>query len=108
MRFFQPTTVENYHGRVGAFARQAIPTPLEGPIRLSLSVVIMTPKSWSKKRQAVLNYATTRPDLDNVTKALMDGLNGVAWHDDRQVVELSVEKHYGNRDCVIVTVESKG
>ena len=104
IRTYQPKEVLNYHGRVALFARQAIETPVEGPIRLGVQVVIMTPKSWSKKRKALLNWATCRPDLDNLSKAIMDGLNGVAWHDDRQVVELSVAKHYGNRDAVIVTV----
>lgn len=26
-----------------------------------------------------------RGDVDNIVKAILDGLNGVAWHDDRQV-----------------------
>ena len=31
-----------------------------------------------------------RGDVDNMTKAIMDGLNGVAWDDDRQVELLEV------------------
>jgi Holliday junction resolvase RusA-like endonuclease len=104
VRFFQPGDITNYHGRVSALARQVIPAPLEGPIYLRLSIVLRTPTSWSKKRKATLNHAITRPDVDNATKALMDGLNEVAWADDRQVVDLHVEKHYGNRDAVIVTI----
>ena len=30
----------------------------------------------------------TRGDLDNYVKTVADGLNGVAWYDDRQVVHL--------------------
>ena len=105
IRFFQPAAVENYHGRVAALARAEIQTPLAGPISLRLSIVLQTPSSWSKKRRAALNWAVVAPDLDNSTKALMDGLNGIAWHDDRQVVKLVVEKHYGNRDAVVISLK---
>lgn len=36
---------------------------------------------------------TTKPDIDNVLKAVLDALNGVAYKDDSQVVEVRVVKH---------------
>lgn len=33
---------------------------------------------------------TARADLDNIAKSILDGLNGVAFEDDRQVAELLV------------------
>lgn len=33
---------------------------------------------------------TAKADLDNIAKSVLDGLNGVAFHDDRQVAELLV------------------
>lgn len=32
-------------------------------------------------------------DVDNVAKSVLDGLNGVAYEDDDQVVELLIRKH---------------
>lgn len=33
-------------------------------------------------------------DIDNLAKTYLDGLNGIAWHDDRQVIDLHVKKRY--------------
>lgn len=35
----------------------------------------------------------TNKDLDNICK-LVDALNGIAWNDDKQIVDLSAIKHY--------------
>ena len=37
---------------------------------------------------------TKKPDADNVSKAVMDALNGVAYTDDAQVYDLHVQKWY--------------
>lgn len=37
---------------------------------------------------------TGRPDVDNLTKAIFDALNGVAWKDDGQVSMTTMCKHY--------------
>lgn len=36
------------------------------------------------------------PDLDKITRALLDGLNGVAYADDKQVIVLHVTKSYAS------------
>jgi Holliday junction resolvase RusA-like endonuclease len=43
-------------------------------------------------------------NVDNVVKAILDGLNGVAYHDDSQVVYVDAEKFYADEPCVIVEV----
>jgi len=32
-------------------------------------------------------------DIDNIAKAVFDGLNGVVWYDDRQVAEMHVYRY---------------
>lgn len=45
------------------------------------------------------NGTRQRRDVDNMLKLVLDGLNGVAWVDDNQVVEVSARKFYaGSRD----------
>lgn len=35
------------------------------------------------------------PDVDNLSKSIMDGLNGAAWEDDNQVIDLHIRRLYG-------------
>ncbi|MDN4593194.1 RusA family crossover junction endodeoxyribonuclease [Polycladomyces subterraneus] len=46
-------------------------------------------------------------DIDNMQKTILDALNGIAWTDDRQVMEVFARKHYVNSpndECVLVSV----
>lgn len=43
--------------------------------------------------QEAQHTSKLRGDLDNYTKLSLDGLNGVAFKDDRQVVHLDCSKH---------------
>jgi len=38
-----------------------------------------------------------RCDIDNLTKAVLDALNGVVWEDDEQIIQLVAYKNY-NKD----------
>ena len=40
------------------------------------------------------NGTRQRRDIDNMTKLILDGLNGVAWVDDNQVIEIKARKSY--------------
>ena len=82
--------------------------PLVGPIRLTIRAEYTPPASWSaKKRQAAMGtWKTTKPDFDNVAKLVGDALNNVAFGDDAQVADASIEKVFGPEDKIIITVES--
>lgn len=62
----------------------------DGPVEVSIFVQRALPKSAPKRIN--LEPDTHKPDPDNVAKAVLDALNGVAWGDDAQVVSLSVRK----------------
>ena len=49
---------------------------------------------------------TQKPDADNVEKAVLDALNGVAFLDDCQVYDVRVTKHWGELGQTVVTVEA--
>ena len=37
---------------------------------------------------------TKKPDIDNICKIVLDGLNGVAYADDKQVISLTANKYF--------------
>ena len=107
---YTPEKTVNYEGLVAYSAKAAMAgAPLiDGPASVRLEIVCQIPASWSqKKRSAAIAgqvHPTTKPDIDNVEKAIFDGLNGVVWRDDVQVVEVSKRKRYGDTPCVQVTI----
>ena len=78
--------------------------PYDGQIRAEVEVFIQVPKSDSKaKKQAKLAgeiRPTIKPDCDNLAKSILDSLNGLAYQDDRQIIELSVKKFYAEQSEV--------
>lgn len=81
--------------------------PLACALAADVTAVFPIPDSWSKtKRDAALAGAvrpTGKPDVDNIAKAALDGLNGIAYRDDAQIVRATVTKRYGtNPETVIV------
>lgn len=58
------------------------------------------PKSYTKKKRLAcehnINRPDKKPDIDNILKVVLDALNGVAYEDDKQVVEVRCRKWYSN------------
>ncbi len=72
----------------------------EGALKIRINAFFKIPVSYTKKKKAELpgKVYMMKPDIDNIAKSVLDGLNGVAWSDDTQVVEMSITKHYAMDD----------
>ena len=46
-----------------------------------------------------------KADWDNIGKIVCDSLNGIAYHDDVQIVDAQVRKFYGETPRVVVTIQ---
>ena len=112
VRMHTPEKTASYESLVKIAARIAMKSaaPMAFPVALSLVVLHAIPKSWSKRRQdaalAGTERPTTKPDADNVAKAVADACNGIVWVDDAQVVELHVSKRYSATPGVMVEVRA--
>lgn len=107
-RMATPAKTVAYEGLVAHAAQHALngSPMLDGPVDVNLHIECQVPASWSQKkqRQALAGeiHPTTKPDIDNVVKAIFDGCNGVLWRDDVQVVNVCVAKRYSAAPCVRV------
>lgn len=43
-------------------------------------------------------FPCKKPDIDNIIKIILDGLNGVMFDDDKQVVNVSATKVYTEQE----------
>ena len=99
-RMFTPAKTVAYEGLIAHAAQAAMAGRplLDTPVELRLFIDVQVPASWSQKKQrqalAAEILPTTKPDADNVLKALNDGLNGVVWRDDVQVTDTIMRKRY--------------
>jgi Holliday junction resolvase RusA-like endonuclease len=111
-RMFTPAKTVAYEGLIAHAAQQAMAggPRFEGAVGVNVFLQCEVPASWSQKKQRMALAAevlpTTKPDADNVIKAIFDGCNGVLWRDDVLVVDLRVQKRYSAQPCVRVEVWS--
>lgn len=107
---YTPKTTRDYEDRVTHCAELATNgnPATSSPVSVTLCFNVEIPKSYSKKKRELIFsnqlYPTKKPDIDNLAKAVMDGLNGVCFLDDSQVVSLTVHKRYSERVGVDVVV----
>jgi Holliday junction resolvase RusA-like endonuclease len=87
--------IHSYRSAIQLTAIQAMQgrPPLEGPVRLTVTLLFPRPKSHTKKQRASLAHIQ-KPDLTNIAKGIEDALNGVVWLDDSQIVELVLRKSW--------------
>lgn len=107
MRAFTPKETVAFERVVQQIASLKFDEPMEGPVKLTVLATFETPKSWSKKKTAehINRPHTQRPDLDNIVKAIKDGLNRIAYADDGQVSEVAAKKFWGPAGQTVVHVE---
>lgn len=94
----------NYESLVIDYASEVAPeTPIEGPVVLQIIALFPRKKDllFKYKRTGEYKHPThrlpfpQRPDFDNVSKPICDGITRAGvWVDDKQVYEANIEMYY--------------
>lgn len=109
-RMFTPAKTANYETLIAMAAQQAMQGRelIAGPVMLEMKISVSVAASWSKKKTAAALLGTVmptkKPDADNVLKAICDGINGIVFKDDVQVVNVSLSKRFSETSGVSVRV----
>jgi Holliday junction resolvase RusA-like endonuclease len=93
---------KEYKRRIIMSARTQYHGPLlEGPLRVDMDFYLTRPKSVTRQ------FPTGKPDRTNLQKAAEDGLTGLIWKDDAQVVDGRTRKLYAGPEGphTVITVE---
>jgi Holliday junction resolvase RusA-like endonuclease len=86
---YTPQKTRDFEREIATRAKQYAPIPiLSGPLTVILNFFITRPKSVKRA------HAMSKPDLDNLAKAVTDALNKIIWNDDSQICELWAFKAY--------------
>jgi Holliday junction resolvase RusA-like endonuclease len=75
------------------------------PVGASITFFIPVPPSWSKKKKKMHHgrFHQSKPDIDNLQKALLDSL----MKEDKEIAHLEVQKRWVDFDIGWIEVSSK-
>ena len=97
---YTPTKTKDYETLIQqAFLIKYRKQPrIEGRLSVSIIAFFKIPTSIKKSdRELMINDVispTKKPDVDNIAKVVLDGLNNFVFKDDNQVSKIFVEKKY--------------
>jgi Holliday junction resolvase RusA-like endonuclease len=110
-KVYTPSKTQSYEKAIGYYWEQATQGfKFERDQAVCVNVVfgLPIPKSASKrKKEDMLNDTIKhikKPDVDNLLKSVLDGLNGIAWADDSQVIRVCASKIYSTEPYVYLYI----
>lgn len=108
---YTPSKTKTYEKAIGEYweqATQGFKFEREQAVCVNVAFGLPIPKSASKrKKEDMINGTikhTKKADVDNLLKAVLDGLNGIAWADDSQVIRVCASKEYSTEPYVYIYV----
>ena len=107
---YTPKTTRTYEDMVAMIFRSKKKDMFKGYISISVTAYFPIPKSASKALKSKMLSGELlpdkKPDLDNIIKTVLDGLNGVAFLDDKAVIKIAGSKRYSTEPGVAVMIQT--
>lgn len=74
-----------------------------GALRLTVLAYFKIPKSRTDLKRG--DWHLNNVDIDNIVKCISDGLNGLAFEDDKQIAQIFASKYWDDNERVEVEIE---
>ena len=87
-RAYTPKETKLYEQQIAKAYRAAANGFSFGDKPVEIWITAVMPKAKTSKKE----YPTIKPDIDNIQKAVFDGLNGIAYNDDKQILAAVIHK----------------
>lgn len=92
-------------------ASEAVETPLRGAVGVEILFYRARPKGQygSGRNAAIVKesapaHPTVMPDVDKLSRGVLDAMTGVCYLDDAQIVDKAVHKRYAQTDRTIIRI----
>ena len=76
----------------------SLETPSTNPVRVELMFTFERPKTVKREHMSV------KPDIDKLSRSVLDAITGGILKDDSQVIILNARKEYGDKAGVLIRV----
>ena len=111
VKHYSPVKTKKYENQIADAYMQIKDAPFfekDQALRVSIHFDMPVPKSVSERKRNLMCTGviehTKRPDVDNMGKAVLDALNGIAWADDAQITALNLRKRYATHGLIWVHI----
>ena len=110
-------TGKDWKADIKAFALKVFKdNPHRGPVIIEMRFIFGRPgyhygigrNAGTLKPQYALVQHTKKPDIDKLSRAVLDGLTGIIWHDDSQIYKKLCIKTYGGKPGVDIRIKTLG
>lgn len=93
-RMYTPPETVKFERAIAKWGKAQGMVPVHFPLEVSIAVSDQTDDETLVEHSTSGLVFNTKRDLDNQVKAILDGLNKVAYADDRQIVRLHASRAY--------------
>lgn len=103
---YLPTRSRKFREAVQVYMRQAMNgrLPMSGPLHAQFGFEFARPKTGPNAKAV---FHSSKPDFDNLIKAICDAGNGILWHDDCQISSAEIDKRWGDEDGIYIVIEEE-